>query len=134
DPSQLPQLLEYLSTLLGDKLYYVAGAAVTAFMEVCPERIDIIHKHYRNLVRMIVDMDEWSQLSTLRLMTIYVRKCFPRRMKTVKSGEKGADLQEFYGEAADGSSEGEQALALDQDLESLLNGIKPLLQSRNSGV
>lgn len=134
DPSQLPQLLEYLSTLLGDKLYYVAGAAVTAFMEVCPERIDMIHKHYRNLVRMIVDMDEWSQLSTLRLMTIYVRKCFPRRMKTVKSGEKGADLQEFYGEAADGSSEGEQALALDQDLESLLNGIKPLLQSRNSGV
>ena len=32
DPNTLPQLLEYLSTLLGDRQYYVAGAAVKAFM------------------------------------------------------------------------------------------------------
>lgn len=49
DPSQAPQLIEYLSALLGDKLYYVAGAAVAAYMEICPERIDLIHKHYRSL-------------------------------------------------------------------------------------
>jgi len=47
DPNTLPQLLEYLTTLLGDKQYYVAGAAVKAFMEICPERIDLVHKHYR---------------------------------------------------------------------------------------
>lgn len=138
DPSQLPQLLEYLSTLLGDKQYYVAGAAVTAFMTVCPERIDLIHKHYRNLVRMLVDMDEWSQLSTLRLMTIYARKCFPRRTKKIRSGDKRADIRDFYGEEeeeeADTGSEGEQVVVLDPDLEFLLNSIKPLLQSRNSGV
>jgi vesicle coat complex subunit len=134
DPSQLPQLLEYLATLLGDKQYYVAGAAVTAFMAICPERIDLIHKHYRNLVRMIVDMDEWSQLSTLRLMTIYARKCFPRRTRTVKTKERAAHLQDFYGEASDNSSEGEQLAVLDPDLELLLNSIKPLLHSRNSGV
>jgi vesicle coat complex subunit len=134
DPSQLPQLLEYLSTLLGDKQYYVAGAAVTAFMTICPERIDLIHKHYRSLVRMVVDMDEWSQLSTLRLMTVYARKCFPRRTKSVKSKEKVADLQDFYGERSESSSEAEQVAVLDPDLELLLNCIKPLLQSRNSGV
>ena len=38
DPNTLPQLLEYLSTLLGDKQYFVVGSAVTAFLEVCPER------------------------------------------------------------------------------------------------
>ncbi|KAL2153676.1 hypothetical protein VTH82DRAFT_4831 [Thermothelomyces myriococcoides] len=134
DPSQLPQLLEYLSTLLGDKQYYVAGAAVTAFMTVCPDRIDLIHKHYRNLVKMLVDMDEWSQLSTLRLMTIYARKCFPRRTRTVKNKERSSDLQDFYGEAKDAGSEGEQVTILDPDLELLLKSIKPLLQSRNSGV
>jgi vesicle coat complex subunit len=134
DPSQLPQLLDYLSTLLGDKQYYVAGAAVTAFMEVCPQRVDMIHKHYRNLVRMIVDMDEWSQLSTLRLMAIYARKCFPRRTKTAKSKEKATELQDFYGEATDANSEGERVLVIDPDLELLLTSIKPLLQSRNSGV
>ncbi|KAH6856018.1 AP-3 complex subunit beta-like protein [Chaetomium sp. MPI-CAGE-AT-0009] len=134
DPSQLPQLLDYLSTLLGDKQYYVAGAAVTAFMTICPERIDLIHKHYRSLVRMVVDMDEWSQLSTLRLMTIYARKCFPRRTKSARSKEKAADLQDFYGERSEGSSDAEQVTVLDPDLELLLNAIKPLLQSRNSGV
>src|ERR1700753_3708032 len=46
DPNTLPQLLDYLSTLLGDRQYYVAGAAVTAFMEICPDRFDLIHKHY----------------------------------------------------------------------------------------
>jgi AP-3 complex subunit beta len=134
DPNQSPQLIEYLSTLLGDKQYYVAGAAVTAFMEICPERTDVIHKHYRSLVRKIVDMDEWSQLSTLRMMTIYARKCFPRRTRTVKAGEKAADLQGFYNEAAGTGDSGEQVVVLDPDLELLLNSIRPLLQSRNSGV
>src|SRR6266487_6090999 len=60
DPNTLPQLLQYLSALLGDRQYYVAGAAVKAFMEICPERIDLIHKHYRGLVKKLVDMNEWS--------------------------------------------------------------------------
>ncbi|KAK3943333.1 adaptin N terminal region-domain-containing protein [Diplogelasinospora grovesii] len=134
DPSQLPQLLDYLSSLLGDKQYYVAGAAVTAFLEVCPERTDLIHKHYRSLVKKIVDMDEWSQLSTLRLMTVYARKCFPRRTRTAKTKNTAVDLQDFYGEGNPEPAEGEQVLVLDQDLELLLNSIKPLLQSRNAGV
>ena len=88
DPGTLPQLLEYLSTLLGDRQYYVIGSAVTAFLEVCPERIDLIHKHYRSLVRKLVDMDEWGQIATLRLLTYYARKCFPRR--TAKGKGKAA--------------------------------------------
>jgi AP-3 complex subunit beta len=133
DPNTLPQLLDYLSTLLGDKQYYVAGAAVTAFMEICPDRIDLIHKHYRGLVKKLVDMDEWSQLATLRLMTIYSRKCFPKRTKRVK---KSNGTQGFYGDE-DGEEEedtGEEVQILDPDLELLLKSIKPLLQSRNSAV
>ncbi|KAK2068373.1 hypothetical protein P8C59_003013 [Phyllachora maydis] len=102
DPSQLPQLLDYLSTLLGDRQYFVAGAAVTAFMELCPDRIDLIHAHYRSLLSKILDMDEWGQMATLRLMTVYARSCFPRRTEA--------------------------------ELELLLNGVRPLLHSRNAGV
>ncbi|KAI1757238.1 ARM repeat-containing protein [Xylaria castorea] len=137
EPSTLPQLLEYLTTLLGDKQYFVAGAAVGAFMEICPERIDLIHKHYRSLTKKIVDMDEWSQLAMLRMMTVYARKCFPRRTKSVKHKDTAEDLQDFYGEGgtqATTETEGEQIAVLDPDLVLLLNGIKPLLQSRNSGV
>ncbi|PMD36096.1 putative AP-3 adaptor complex subunit beta [Hyaloscypha variabilis F] len=134
DPNTLPQLLEYLSALLGDRQYYVAGAAVTAFMEICPQRLDLIHKHYRGLVKKLVDMDEWSQLATLRLMTIYSRKCFPRRMRKVK---KSNGAQGFYGDEGEGEVEedSEEVIQiLDPDLELLLKSIKPLLQSRNSAV
>ncbi|KAK1993643.1 ARM repeat-containing protein [Colletotrichum falcatum] len=135
DPTQLPQLLEYLTALIGDKQYFVAGAAVSAFLEVCPDRIDMIHPHYRALVKKVVDMDEWSQLATLRMMTYYARKCFPRRTRTVKIQEKTADLGDFYGEnAQQAGGEEQQVIALDPDLALLLNGIKPLLQSRNSAV
>ncbi|KAL8997624.1 MAG: hypothetical protein Q9169_003171 [Polycauliona sp. 2 TL-2023] len=132
EPNTMPQLLDYLTILLGDKQYYVAGSAVTAFLEICPERVDLIHKHYRSLVRKLVDMDEWGQLATLRLLSMYSRKCLPlktRKMKT--SANKG-----FYDDEA---SEGEESMledvqTLDPDLEMFLRTCKSLLYSRNSAV
>ncbi|KAF7869740.1 hypothetical protein EAF04_004524 [Stromatinia cepivora] len=141
DPNTLPQLLDYLSTLLGDKQYYVAGAAVTAFLEVCPERLDLIHKHYRGLVKKLVDMDEWSQMATLRLMTIYSRKSFPKRTRRVRktTSKSNGNQQSFYADSdaeqeEDTEETSETIQVLDLDLELLLKSIKPLLQSRNSGV
>lgn len=130
DPSQAPQLVDYLSTLLGDKQYYVAGAAVSAFMEICPTRIDLIHKHYRSLVKKIMDMDEWSQIALLRLMTYYARKCFPQKPEAPQVS-KETEPDDFYGES---STYGRSAGSLDRDLVALLDGIRPLLQSRNAGV
>lgn len=145
DPNTLPQLLDYMSTLLGDKQYYVAGAAVSAFLDVCPERIDLVHPHYRSLIRKLVDMDEWGQLATLRLMTIYARKCFPRRIRRVKrsngSNNKAKTTKDFYDDSSEEEeeepvdpSEMEEVLVLDPDLEFLLRSLTPLLQSRNSAV
>lgn len=133
DPSQSPQLVDYLSTLLGDKQYYVAGAAVSAFLEVCPDRIDLIHKHYRSLVKKIVDMDEWSQLATLRLMTYYARKCFPRRATSTSQPSQGKTVDDFYAEDG-GNDQSQGSGAPSADLALFLNGIRPLLQSRNAGV
>ncbi|KAL9596472.1 MAG: hypothetical protein Q9219_005778 [cf. Caloplaca sp. 3 TL-2023] len=132
DPATLPQLLTYLTTLLGDRQYYVVGPAVAAYLEVCPEQVDLIHKHYRSLVRKLVDMDEWGQLATLRLLSIYARKCFPKRIKkTRKSKNKG-----FYEDEAseEDSSTGEEVETLDPDLELFLKACKSLSQSRNSAV
>ncbi|PHH80357.1 hypothetical protein CDD80_1802 [Ophiocordyceps camponoti-rufipedis] len=143
DPAQSPQLTDCLATLLGDRQFYVAGAAVSAFLEICPSRIDLIHKHYRGLLRKVVDMDEWSQLALLRLMTYYARRCFPRRTRPSgsshdsRSAERGNGIDDFYGEspATPSASHGPGVVAsLDPDLVLLLNSIRPLLQSRNSGV
>ena len=133
DPSTLPQLLEYLSLLLGDKQYFVVGPAVTAFLEVCPNRIDLIHKHYKALVRKLVDMDEWGQLATLRLLTVYARKCFPIRTKFVKKNKnKGFYDDEVSDEEQDQPKK--EVQVLDPDLELFLKACKPLFSSRNSAV
>lgn len=148
DPNTEPQLLEYLSTLLGDKQYFVSGAAVASFLELCPERLDLIHPHYRSLVRKLVDMDEWGQLATLRLMVVYARKCFPRRTRSVRKPDSGSGAKAkpsrgprgFYDTESDSDEEEEQEPAmeeiaiLDPDLELLLKACQPLLHSRNSAV
>ncbi|KAL8673957.1 MAG: hypothetical protein Q9168_001652 [Polycauliona sp. 1 TL-2023] len=132
DPNTVPQLLDYLAILLGDKQYYVAGSAVTAYLELCPERVDLIHKHYRSLVRKLVDMDEWGQLATLRLLSIYARKCLPVKTKRMtKSKSRG-----FYDDEAS-EEEGsmvEEVQTIDPDLEMFLKTCKSLLYSRNSAV
>lgn len=133
DPKTLPQLREYLSMLLGDKQYFVVGSAVTAFLEVCPERIDLIHRHYRTLVRKLVDMDEWGQLATLKVMTYYARKCFPRRTKRRKTGKSRGFYEEEDSNDEDMNA-GQEIQVLDSDLDLFLNACKNMLQSRNSAV
>ncbi|KAJ4352477.1 AP-3 complex subunit beta [Didymosphaeria variabile] len=144
DPNTEPQLLESLSTLLGDKQFFVAGAAVAAFLEMCQNRLDLIHPHYRSLVRKLADMDEWGQLATLRLMVTYGRKCFPRRTRKIRkpmdkdTSTKQKSTKGFYDEESDSEEseepEYEEIAVLDPDLELLLNACKLLLQSRNSAV
>lgn len=136
DPNTLPQLTGYISTLLGDAQYFVVGPAVAAFLDVCPEEIGLIHKHYRSLVKKLVDMDEWGQLATLRLLTFYARQCFPHRTQKVKQ----AVSKPFYDdepEKQDAQDEGEEeneVPVVDPDLEILLRACKLLLQNRNSAI
>ena len=128
DPGTQPQLLDYISMLLGDKQYYVVGSAVSAFLEICPERLDLIHKHFRGLTRKLVDMDEWGQLAVIKLATYYSRKCFPRRTKTK------IDSEFYENETVSFMDEGEVTDALDPDLEMFLTSCKPLLYSRSAAV
>jgi len=54
----------------------VAGSAIQAFEEVCPERIDLIHKNYRKLCNLLVDVEEWGQVVIINMLTRYVRTQF----------------------------------------------------------
>ncbi|KAL3464283.1 adaptin N terminal region-domain-containing protein [Aspergillus heterothallicus] len=137
DPSTQPQLVTFIETLLGDNQYFVAGPAVSAFLEVCPDRIDLVHKHYRGLVRKLVDMDEWGQLATIRLLTFYARQCFPlktRKVQRAPSKSKGFYDDEIDDVNGQGDEDTYDALIVDPDLELLLRSCKLLLQSRNSAV
>ena len=47
-----------------------------AFEEVCPERIDLIHKNYRKLCNLLIDIDEWGQVAVIHMLTRYARTQF----------------------------------------------------------
>jgi AP-3 complex subunit beta len=131
DPNTLPQLLEYLSTLLGDRQYFVVGPTVSAFLEVCPDRFDLVHKHYRGLVKKLVDMDEWGQLATIKLLLRYSRRSFPRRTEQVVQTSKKEFYEDDHQEVIETTDE---IQVLDPDLELFLTGCTSLLQSRSSAV
>lgn len=138
DPNTAPQVEEYLAKLLGDQQYYVVGAAVQAFTEICPDGVDMIHPVYRKLCKMVVDMDEWGQLAWLRLSLSYARRCFPRQTKRVKRAatqeEKARDFYEDLEPKEEREEDYENVEFADPDLELLLKSVQPLLQSRNSAV
>ena len=47
-----------------------------AFEEVCPERIDLIHKNYRKLCNLLIDVEEWGQVVIISMLTRYARTQF----------------------------------------------------------
>lgn len=58
-----------------------------AFEDVCPERIDLIHKNYRKLCNLLIDIDEWGQVAVIHMLTRYARTQFvdPNKEVTIHS-------------------------------------------------
>ncbi|VDM95160.1 unnamed protein product [Thelazia callipaeda] len=99
------ELIECIDYLLGDKRTLVLGSAVYAFEETCPDRFDLLHRHFRTLCKAIADVDEWGQVVMIGLLTRYSRSQFVAPLEVV-----------------------------DPDLALLLTSCRPLLQSRNCAV
>lgn len=76
DARHLEQCTELISTLLADNSTMVVGAAAQAFMEVCPDRFDIIHPVFRHMCNLLPDVDEWGQVSIVNLLLRYGRTQF----------------------------------------------------------
>lgn len=84
------------------------GSAVHAFEEICPDRFDLLHRHFRSLCRALADVDEWGQIVMIGLLTRYARTQFTSPM--------------------------DRETPLDPDHNLLIMSTKPLLQSRNCAV
>ncbi|XP_049791279.1 AP-3 complex subunit beta-2 [Schistocerca nitens] len=145
DNDQKEELTHVIEKLLSDKTTLVVGSAVMAFEEVCPERIDLIHKNYRKLCNLLVDVDEWGQVIIINMLTRYARTQFV----DPNIGDPGDDEEDkpFYDDDDedededddDNESKGKtekpkKTYSLDPDHRLLLRNAKPLLQSRNASV
>ncbi|XP_040841889.1 AP-3 complex subunit beta-1 isoform X2 [Ochotona curzoniae] len=134
DPEQKEMLIEVIEKLLRDKSTLVAGSVVMAFEEVCPERIDLIHKNYRKLCNLLVDVEEWGQVVIIHMLTRYARTQF---VSPWKEDDGPEDSEKFYDsddEHKEGAGKGKKAYAMDPDHRLLIRNTKPLLQSRNAAV
>ncbi|KAM6308445.1 AP-3 complex subunit beta-2 isoform 2-T2 [Aegotheles albertisi] len=142
DSDQKDQLIEVIEKLLADKTTLVAGSVVMAFEEVCPERIDLIHKNYRKLCNLLIDVEEWGQVVIINMLTRYARTQFLSPNQNESLLEESAE-KAFYGseeeDAKDTKAEAaslakRKPYVMDPDHRLLLRNTKPLLQSRNAAV
>uniref|UniRef100_A0A672UF69 AP-3 complex subunit beta n=1 Tax=Strigops habroptila TaxID=2489341 RepID=A0A672UF69_STRHB len=137
DPEQKEMLIEVIEKLLKDRSTLVAGSVVMAFEEVCPERIDLIHKNYRKLCNLLVDVEEWGQVVIIHMLTRYARTQFVSPWKVSFSLEDNFCEKNFY-ESDEEQKEKDQKVkdtyTMDPDHRLLLQNTKPLLQSRNAAV
>ncbi|ORX88456.1 hypothetical protein K493DRAFT_268293 [Basidiobolus meristosporus CBS 931.73] len=135
DPSQKENLIEIIEILLKDKSAFTIGSVIMAFNELCPDRFDLIHKHYRKLCYMLIDTDEWGQIAILRLLLRYARAHFLDPNRYIKvSKPKTKKESSFYSDDDDSAESEDHEDIVDYDLEFLLKSSAPLMQSRNSGV
>ncbi len=96
DKTRQHELVEIIETMLRDAAPFVLSSAVAAFQEVCPDRVDLIHRHFRKICRMLVDMDEWGQILMANLLVRYARAQFTKpdaydRELTVDAVARGND-------------------------------------------
>ncbi|XP_021235088.1 AP-3 complex subunit beta-1 isoform X4 [Numida meleagris] len=137
DPEQKEMLIEVIEKLLKDRSTLVAGSVVMAFEEVCPDRIDLIHKNYRKLCNLLVDVEEWGQVVIIHMLTRYARTQFVSPWKTDEDVAEEYSKDNFY-ESDEEQKEKDQkvkkAYTMDPDHRLLLRNTKPLLQSRNAAV
>ncbi|KAG0368710.1 AP-3 complex subunit beta-2, partial [Mortierella sp. AD032] len=150
DPAQKDALVDIISTMLGDNSTFTIGSVLMAFNQVCPDRFDLIHPQYRKLCKMLVDMDEWGQITAMDLLLRYSRTQFlnpigksttapstqaKKEKSVVKSfySDDDSDVSHHSSDSSDSESE-EENHSVDPDLAYLLKCALPLLQGRNSQV
>nr|XP_042711897.1 AP-3 complex subunit beta-1 isoform X2 [Chrysemys picta bellii] len=136
DPEQKEMLIEVIEKLLKDKSTLVAGSVVMAFEEVCPDRIDLIHKNYRKLCNLLVDVEEWGQVVIIHMLTRYARTQFvsPWKEDGVLEEDNEKDFYESDEEQKEKDQKVKKPYAMDPDHRLLIRNTKPLLQSRNAAV
>ncbi|KAM5264170.1 AP-3 complex subunit beta-1 isoform 2-T2 [Ctenodactylus gundi] len=135
EPEQKEMLIEVIEKLLKDKSTLVAGSVVMAFEEVCPDRIDLIHRNYRKLCNLLVDVEEWGQVVIIHMLTRYARTQFvsPWREEDV-SEDNEKNFYESDEEQKEETDKKKKPYTMDPDHRLLIRSTKPLLQSRNAAV
>eukprot|EP01132_Coremiostelium_polycephalum_P011829 gene11829-14469_t len=148
DTDKQEELIDLLDHLLSDSSTMVLGAAMVAFSEVCPDRFDLLHQHYRKICQLLADFDEWSQVITIGILTKYARSQFKCPDSSINDKNPNSKSKKkstsFYSDSEDDDETDKRSVShsidsleaeeIDADHRLLLKSALPLLQSRNNSV
>jgi len=131
DPKSREDVEEMLEVLMGDIEVMVLESVMFAFNQICPERWDLIHRHFRKLCHLLADMEPWGQICTLQMLMKYSRNQFEdpnKHRRTLDSDEeRELDLQHDV-------LEDEVDQEIDTDHRLLLKSARNLMFSMNASV
>jgi len=117
-----------LEVLLRTATPITIGATLEAIDAICPDNLALLHASYRRICHLLVDADEWSQVTILALMLRYARMFLEQPRKGEKQSVENIASTSTTGSAANEEDD------IDPDLALLLQCTLPLLQSRNASV
>ncbi|KAG9026257.1 AP-3 complex subunit beta, partial [Serendipita sp. 407] len=104
-----------LVNFLNERSPLTIGTVLVAFNSVCPDRLDLLHPHYRRLCRLLPDADEWGQITIVNVLVRYARRMLPKPL--VFQDHNGATVER-----------------IDSDLQLLFRSAESLFFSRNPAV
>lgn len=108
EESLLPQLSELLSKVLKDPYMLVVGPAVLVLHILFPNRLDLLHPHYRRICRGLSNFEDWYIPTTLTVLLRYARTYLDKRLVGIET--------------------------TDPDLKLLLDNVEPLFNSSSPSV
>ncbi|KAG3135702.1 AP-3 complex subunit beta-1 [Phytophthora idaei] len=123
DPEQKDVLAEIIGELLNDSSTMVLGSAVQALNEVCPDRLDLLHRPFRKLCHLLADIDEWGQTVMLHVLIRYCREQFQAPVQEKKEMfPKRKNKKGFYSDEGSDSDDDEKQKLMKNQSPFLLGG------------
>lgn len=119
EPSLREDLVEYVERLMNDKNSIVLSSSIAAFEYVCPERLDLIHRHYRRFCFALADCNEWGQAVMINSLLRYILKTH-KKLRSGKAIRVGDQVLEY--------------VPTEHDPKILLRAAKPLIHSDKASV
>lgn len=78
DPTQstYDECIELITELLNNTEPTVLGSTLYAYSQICPDNVNILHKHIRKICHLLADFDEWGQIIAVDILLKYGRTQF----------------------------------------------------------
>ena len=133
DQEAKDDLIKILQKLLNDRSTIVLGSVLAAFAEICPERTDLLHKHFRKLCSRLSDIDSWGQFVILRVLTRYSRTQFLNPRIDLNTGEEVKGNPEGASSSAQSLNDSLVASNIQASKSSVLTALEAALDSGGKG-